>query len=99
MRGGDLMKKLSILIALLLLCVGVAKAEDCTVTVNSPALIQAAIDSNPSGVVCLSGTFNQSVVFGPAHNGYCLPRGMGEKPSPLGEGFSMPSAEPKLLLI
>jgi len=49
---------------------GVAKAEDCTVTVSSPALIQVAIDSNPSGVVCLSGTFKQSVAFGRENNGH-----------------------------
>ena len=31
--------------------------------------------------------------------GYCPTRGMGEKPSPLGEDFSMPSAKPESLFI
>jgi hypothetical protein len=30
---------------------------------------------------------------------YCLLRGLGEKPSPLGEDFSMPSAESESLFI
>lgn len=59
-------------LALLFLGAGVAQAEDCTATVTAAAPIQAAIDSNPGGVVCLSGTFHQSVVFGPEDSGIIL---------------------------
>lgn len=66
--------KLAVLgiLALLLLGAGVAQAEDCTATVTAPASIQVGIDSNPGGVVCLSGPFHQSVVFGPEDSGTTL---------------------------
>jgi len=67
-------------LALLFLGAGAAQAEDCTVTVTSPASIQAAIDSNPGGVVCLSGTFYQSVVFGPEDSGTTLSAADGASP-------------------
>ena len=45
-----------------------AFANGCDASVAAPASIQAAIDVNPGGVVCLAdsgGDFAQQVVFGP----------------------------------
>lgn len=39
---------------------------DCNVTVVAPSSIQAALDGSSTGdVICLSGTFHQSVIIGP----------------------------------
>ncbi len=62
------------IVSLLVLGVTVAvlpvSAVACTVTVTAPSSIQAVVDANPGTalsptVICLVGTFNQSVVFGP----------------------------------
>ncbi len=50
----------------------VARANGCTVTVTAPASIQVAIDTNPAGVICLSGEFHQSVTFDSADSGIKL---------------------------
>ena len=48
-------------------------AGHCTTTVTAPANIQTAVDGATSGdVVCLSGTFRQSVVFGLEDSGITL---------------------------
>lgn len=62
-------KELAILLAAVAISagsfLGVAESSHCTVTVAAGASIQAAIDANPGGVVCLStGTYSQSVIFG-----------------------------------
>lgn len=44
----------------------------CTSTVTAPDSIQAAIDADPGGVVCLQGTFEEPIAFGPQHNGTTL---------------------------
>lgn len=44
----------------------------CTSTVTAPDSIQAGIDADPGGVVCLEGTFEQGVYFFPQHNGTTL---------------------------
>ncbi len=77
-----------VVLALLTLVVGIAglspapaEATDCTVTVTAPDSIQAAVDAAASGdVVCLSGTFSQSVVFGPEDSGITLSAADGASP-------------------
>ncbi len=50
-----------------------AQASVCTITVSAPASIQSAVDAaDPGDVVCLAGTFKQSVVFGPEDSGITL---------------------------
>ncbi|MFQ5804142.1 MAG: right-handed parallel beta-helix repeat-containing protein [Thermoplasmata archaeon] len=53
-----------------------ARASDCTVTVTAPDSIQAAVDANPEGAICLSGEFHQSVTLDSADSGITL-RGAG----------------------
>ncbi len=73
----------------LALTAGLARAGDCTVTVTAPASIQAAVDAAGFGdVVCLSGTFNQSVVFGPEDSGITLTAAPGAAPVLDGTGLA-----------
>lgn len=68
---------------------GGGQALACDVTVTAPASIQAAIDGNPGGVVCLDdsgGPFNQSVVFGPEDSGVTLKAEDGDSPVLDGSG-------------
>ena len=61
-----------------------AFAGGCDATVTAPASIQAAIDANPGGVVCLTdsgGEFAQQVVFGPEDSGITLTAEPGATPA------------------
>ncbi|MBI4890377.1 MAG: hypothetical protein HY821_07105 [Acidobacteria bacterium] len=50
-------------VLLAVFCAGIASGQSCTVTVNAPNSIQAALNAAaPGAVICLSGTFHESVV-------------------------------------
>ena len=64
---------IAVLATSLMLVVIPVYAAHCTTTVTAPASIQDAVDGASSGdVVCLSGTFSQSVRIGPEDSGITL---------------------------
>ncbi len=54
--------------AVAVLCAGLAQAQKCTVTVTAPNSIQDAVNAAKTGaVICLEGTFYQSVMIHKSH--------------------------------